>query len=100
MPDTNTKFSRGMPRVGMIFCTVARIAKSPQPGHQRTIWSDLKSLADIGPADGNPSSGSFNSAISVPPLQQRFDGGFDFGNLERLALDLVEAGRGHEVLRA
>src|ERR1700733_6858991 len=100
MPDTNTKFSRGIPSVGMIFWTVARIAKSPQPGHQRTIWSDLKSLAVIAPADGIPSSGSLRSAMSVPPLQQRFDAGFHFGDLERLTLDLVEPGRGHQVLRA
>src|SRR5579871_5606764 len=62
MPDTNTKFSRGMPSVGITFCTVARIAKSPQPGHHRTIWSDLKSLAVcIGPEAGSVSSSSFRS---------------------------------------
>src|SRR3569832_1516496 len=102
MPEMNTKFSRGMPSVGMTFWTVARMAKSPQPGHQRTIWSDLKSLAwSMGPEAGRCwSSSSWMSAMSVSSLQQRFDAGFHLGDLERLALDLVEAGGGDEVLRA
>src|SRR5688500_3576914 len=45
MPDTQTMFSFFSPRSGMKPCTAARIAESPQPGHQRTSWSDLKSLA-------------------------------------------------------
>src|SRR5438046_666081 len=99
MPETNAIFSRGMPSVGMIFCTVARIAKSPQPGHQRTIWSDLKSLAvcTIGPAAGRI---SISSGMLFVPLEDRVDAGFDLGDLEGLALDLVESRRGDQVFRA
>src|SRR5258708_20636882 len=54
MPEMNTIFSRGMPSCGISFCTVARMAKSPQPGHQRTIWSLTKSLrVSIGPEAGS-----------------------------------------------
>src|SRR5438874_991462 len=99
MPETNTYFSGGMPIVGRSFWTVARIAKSPQPGHQRTIWSLTKSLrVSIGPEPGRISR--FSSAMLISPaLQQRFDGAFDFRDLERLALDLVEAHGGDKELR-
>src|SRR5579885_1781943 len=101
MPEMKTIFSFGTPTVGITFWTVARIAKSPQPGHQRTIWSDLKSFAcSIGPEAGIVSSSSFMSAILVAHLEQRVHAGLDLGHLERLALDLVEPRRRDQVLRA
>src|SRR5438045_909397 len=40
----NTMFSFGTPKSGIVFWVWARIEESPQPGHQRTSWSDTKSL--------------------------------------------------------
>ena len=62
----------------------------PQPGHQRTIWSDLKSLAvcAIVPA-GQRVHLVLHSGHVILPLQHRVDA-LDLGDLEGLALDLVE----------
>src|SRR5579883_1821261 len=97
----NTIFSRGMPSCGISFCTAAKIAKSPQPGHQRTSWSLTKSLrVSIGPEAGSIVSSSFCSAMLFAPVEQRFDPGLDLGDLERLSLDLVEADGRHQELGA
>src|SRR3546814_12834326 len=45
MPLTNTGFAGSAPISGMVRCTAFRIALSPQPGHQRTSWSEAKSAA-------------------------------------------------------
>ena len=44
MPETKTMRSRERPSSGMKPWITFRIAQSPQPGHQRTSWSDLKSF--------------------------------------------------------
>src|SRR5579883_935348 len=67
------------------------MAKSPQPGHQRTSWSDTKSLrVSTGPWAGRPAN-SLSSMLVPPPADEGVDAGFDLGDLEGLALDLVEA---------
>src|SRR4051794_27617212 len=99
MPEMNTYFSRGMPSVGSSFCTVARIAKSPQPGHQRTSWSETKSLrVSIGPEAGREVS-SLSSMLEG--LREKIvDARGHLGDLEGLALDLVEAHGRHQEARA
>ena len=54
MPEMKAYFSRGMSREARTFWTTARTAKSPQPGHQRTIWSEANCFESCsGPEPGS-----------------------------------------------
>src|SRR5579875_2436596 len=82
MPEITTMFSRGTPSSGMKPWTAARIAQSPQPGHQRTSWSVLKSFAV-----------SLSSVMADNPLQHFGE----FVGLERQPAHLRHRDRVDEV---
>src|SRR3982074_3231821 len=84
MPDTKTRFSGFTSSSGNSSCTAVRIESSPHPGHQRTSWSDWKSLRL-----------SFTASSGIEHL---LDPGFDLGRRERDALDLAQRLRVDQVL--
>src|SRR5215467_11804613 len=68
-----TRFSRGVSNSGRKDWNAARMAQSPQPGHQRTSWSDLKSLVasfesafGTSVSEANLCCGSGNSVLAAP----------------------------------
>src|SRR5262245_36579581 len=88
IPETTTNFSFGMPRSGKTCWTAARIAESPQPGHQRTSWSVTKCFF-----------GRTISPISVG-LRQRADPVEDLALGEGLSLHLRQRHDVDQVLPA
>src|SRR3979409_179796 len=83
MPEMKTMFSLARPSSGMKPCTAARMASSPQPGHQRTSWSDLKSDLDcLASAFGTKERASAG-------MDDLLDGEGELLGLERPSIDLV-----------
>src|SRR5690349_9944809 len=78
-----------MPSSGMKPWTALRIAQSPQPGHQRTSWSDLKSFAFSWISSPTPRPPS--SVAGASCLDQRRDRLGQLARAERQAADAVVA---------
>src|SRR5436309_6149041 len=86
MPETKTSFSRGTCRPARTFFICARMEKSPQPGHQRTSWSDAKSLGvsiGSGAADIRTSPAAPGGAQPDRPLRSDPEGRGNSGIIVR-----------------